>query len=654
MAEGPKRPIRPRQGGASGRRRRVVIDSGAARPRPDDRRAREQRPVGPKQPREVAPPTGPVTVPSGVTVREFSQSLGVTMQELIKILMNLGALKTATQSLTDDEVELLASELKREVTIKHADEEDEEPPPTEDDPESLVPRPPVVTIMGHVDHGKTTLLDAIRNAKVVETEAGGITQHIGAYQVGVDGRKVTFLDTPGHEAFTAMRARGAKVTDIAVLVVAADDGVMPQTKESISHARAAEVPIVVAVNKVDLPAANPDKVLAELATEGLQPEEWGGDIQVARVSAKQQTGLDELLEKVLLVADAELDLQANPTAEASGPIIESRLDVGRGPVATMLVQRGTLKVGDAIVAGDAWGRVRALHNYMGDKLNEAGPGDPVEILGFDRPPPAGELGRVVENERQARDAAQKRAERLRREQLATRPTSGVSLEHLFDQMQAGEVKDLNLVVKGDVQGSVEAIVGELAKIDHAEVRVNVIHSGVGGITENDVMLASASGGMVVGFNVRPNAETRAVAEREGVEIRTYNVIYKLTEDIEQALVGMLTAVTTEETIGEAEVRETFRASRVGTIAGCMVTNGVIRRAANVRIVRDGTVVYTTTIDSLKRFQDDAREVQEGFECGLHLANFDDVKVGDVLEVFETREVERTSLDEPAPAPAATT
>jgi translation initiation factor IF-2 len=451
-----------------------------------------------------------------------------------------------------------------------------------------------------------------------------------------------------------MRARGAKVTDIAVLVVAADDGVMPQTKESISHARAAEVPIVVAVNKIDLPAANPDKVLAELATEGLQPEEWGGDTQVARVSAKQQTGLDELLEKVLLVADAELDLQANPTVEASGPIIESRLDVGRGPVATMLVQRGTLKVGDAIVAGDAWGRVRALHNYKGEKLEDAGPGEPVEILGFDRPPPAGELARVVENERQARDSAQKRAERLRREQLATRPSSGVSLEHLFEQMQAGEVKDLNLVVKGDVQGSVEAIVGELSKIDHTEVRVNVIHSGVGGVTENDVMLAAASGGMVVGFNVRPNAETRAVAEREGVEIRTYNVIYKLTEDIEQALVGLLSSVTTEETIGEAEVRETFRASRVGTIAGCMVTSGVIRRGANVRVVRDGTVVYTTTIDSLKRFQDDAREVQEGFECGLHLANFDDVKIGDVLEVFETREVERTSLDETAPAPAATT
>jgi translation initiation factor IF-2 len=648
MADGPKRPIRPRQGGGGGgRRRRVVIDTGAARPR-DDRRARDQRAAAPpKQPREVVQPSGPVSLESGITVRDFSQALGVGMQDIIKILMGLGALKTATQSLTDDEVELLATELKREVTIKHAGDEDIEPEVVEDDPEDLAPRPPVVTIMGHVDHGKTTLLDAIRNAKVVETEAGGITQHIGAYQVAVDGRKVTFLDTPGHEAFTAMRARGAKVTDIAVLVVAADDGVMPQTKESIAHARAAEVPIVVAVNKIDLADANPDKVLGELATEGLQPEEWGGDTQVARVSAREQTGLDELLEKVLLVADAELELQANPQAAASGPIIESRLDVGRGPVATMLVQRGTLKVGDAVVAGDAWGKVRALHNYKGEKLSDAKPGDPVEILGFDKPPPAGELARVVENDRDARDLAHKRAERLRREQFATRPSSSVSLENLFEQLQAGEVKDLNLVVKGDVQGSVEAIVGELAKIQHAEVRVNVIHQGVGGITENDVMLASASGGMILGFNVRPNAETRALAEREGVEIRTYNVIYKLTEDIQQALVGMLTAVTTEETIGEAEVRETFRASRVGTIAGCMVTSGVIRRGANVRVIRDGTVIYSTTIDSLKRFQDDVREVQEGFECGLHLANYDDVKIGDVLEVFETREVERTSLDEPA-------
>jgi translation initiation factor IF-2 len=649
----PNRPLRPRGGAGPGnRRRRVVIDTGAARPRQDGRQARGGQQEGPRREarQPAAPPTGPVSVESGVSVRDFSQALGVPMQNIIKSLMTLGVMKTATQSLSDEEVELIAAELEREVTIKHASDEDEAPETFEDPEEALQARPPVVTIMGHVDHGKTSLLDAIRNAKVVATEAGGITQHIGAYQVPVSGRAVTFLDTPGHEAFTAMRARGAKVTDIAVLVVAADDSVMPQTRESISHARAAEVPIVVAVNKVDLPDANAQRVLADLATEGLQPEEWGGTTQVAQVSAKQQTGLDDLLERILLVADAELDLRANPNAEASGPIIESRLDVGRGAVATMLVQRGTLKVGDSVVAGDAWGRVKALFNYKGEKLQAAKPGDPVEVLGFDRPPPAGEVARVVENERAARDAAQKRAERLRREQLAQQRPSGVSLENLFEQMQAGQVQDLNLVVKGDVQGSVEAIVSELGKIQHAEVRVNVIHQGVGGITDNDVMLASASGGMVIGFNVRPNAETRALAEREGVEIRTYNVIYKLTEDIEQALVGMLAAVTTEESVGEAEVRETFRASRVGTIAGCMVTNGVIRRNAQVRVVRDGTVIYTTTIDSLKRFQDDAREVAEGFECGLHLANFDDVKVGDVLEVFETKEVERTSLDE---APTAT-
>jgi translation initiation factor IF-2 len=651
MANGgkPNRPLRPRGGAGPGnRRRRVVIDTGAARPRQDGRQARGGQQDGPRREarQPAAPPTGPVSVESGVSVRDFSQALGVPMQNIIKSLMTLGVMKTATQSLSDEEVELIAAELEREVTIKHASDEDEAPETYEDAEESLEARPPVVTIMGHVDHGKTSLLDAIRNAKVVATEAGGITQHIGAYQVPINGRRVTFLDTPGHEAFTAMRARGAKVTDIAVLVVAADDSVMPQTRESISHARAAEVPIVVAVNKIDLPDANPDRVLADLAANDLQPEEWGGTTQVARVSAKQETGLDDLLERILLVADAELDLRANPNAEASGPIIESRLDVGRGPVATMLVQRGTLKVGDAIVAGDAWGRVRALFNYKGEKLTEAKPGDPVEILGFDRPPPAGEVARVTENERTARDAAQKRGERLRREQLAqVRPSGGVSLESLYEAMQAGAVKDLNLVVKGDVQGSVEAIVSELGKIQHAEVRVNVIHQGVGGITDNDVMLASASGGMVIGFNVRPNAETRALAEREGVEIRTYNVIYKLTEDIEQALVGMLSAVTTEEAIGEAEVRETFRASRIGTIAGCMVTNGVLRRNAQVRVIRDGTVIYTTTIDSLKRFQDDAREVAEGFECGLHLANFDDVKVGDVLEAFETRVVERTSLDE---------
>ena len=569
------------------------------------------------------------------------------MADIIKMLMSVNVMKTATQSLADDEVEVISAELGREITIKHVADEELEPEAYEDSDEDLVPRPPVVTIMGHVDHGKTTLLDAIRETSVVETEAGGITQHIGAYQVDHNSRKITFLDTPGHEAFTAMRARGAKVTDIAVLVVAADDGVMPQTKESISHARAAEVPIVVAVNKVDLPNANADKVKSELAAEGLQPEECGGTTQFSEVSAKEKQNLDDLLEKVLLVADLELEgLKANPKAEASGPIVESRLDVGRGPVATMLVQRGTLRVGDAAVAGDAWGRVRALYDFHGEKIKEAGPGEPIEIVGFDRPPPAGELARVVENERQARHLAQLRGERLRREQLAQR-TTGISLESLFAQMQEGAVQDLNLVLKGDVDGSVEAAISELGKIQHPEVRVTVIHSAVGGISENDVMLASASNAMVVGFNVRPNAEARALAEREGVEIRTYRVIYQLTEDIEQALVGMLKPVSEERTIGEAEVRALIKISRIGTVAGSYVTSGTIRRGASVRIVRDGAIIYETRIDSLRRFKDDVREVTEGFECGIHLEGYEDVKEGDVLEVYEVREVERTELAAPA-------
>jgi translation initiation factor IF-2 len=599
----------------------------------------------------VIAPTGPVTVESGVTVRDFSQALGIPMSQIIKTLMGLGQMKTATQSLADEEVELIAAELEREITIKHAGEEDEEPETYADPEASLETRPPVVTIMGHVDHGKTTLLDAIRKTAVVATEAGGITQHIGAYQTEVDGRKITFLDTPGHEAFTAMRARGAKVTDIAVLVVAADDGVMPQTRESISHARAAGVPIVVAVNKIDLPDSNPDRVLSELANEGLQPEAWGGTTQVAMVSAKQGTGIDELLEKILLVADLELVLTANPNAEASGPIIESRQEVGRGPVATMLVHRGTLKVGDAIVAGDAWGRVRALYDYRGERIDQARPGEPVEITGFDRPPPAGELARVVEKESRARELAHQRGERLRREASAN-AGRGVSLESLFEQIKAGGVQDLNLVIKGDVQGSVEAIVGELAKIDHSEVRVNVIHRGVGGINENDINLAAASNAMVVGFNVRPSSEARQLAERQGIEIRQYRVIYELTREIEQALVGMLSPVEHEAVIGEVEVRALFKASRVGTIAGCMVTSGIVRRGSNVRIFRDGTRIHETTVAVLKRFKDDAREVAEGFECGILLEGFNDLREGDIFEVYETREVERTSLDEATPSPAA--
>ena len=651
----PNRPIRPRGAGAARGKRRVVIDQGGGRPGGrDQRQARGDRreSKGPAQP--VVAPTGPVTVPSGVTVRDLSQALGIPAAQIIKIMIGLGEMVQITQSLSDEAVQLISAEVDREIIIKHAAEE-EEPEEFVDEEADLEPRPPVITIMGHVDHGKTSLLDAIRETAVVETEAGGITQHIGAYQVDVDGRKVTFLDTPGHEAFTAMRARGAKVTDIAVLVVAADDSVMPQTRESISHARAAEVPIVVAVNKIDLPDSNPDRVKADLAAEGLQPEDWGGDTQFALVSAREGTGLDDLLERILLVADAALDLKANPSAEASGPIIESRLDVGRGPVATMLVHRGTLKVGDAIVAGDAWGKVRALNDYRGERIAEARPGDPIEILGFDTPPHAGELARVVETERAARQLAQQREQRLRREQLAQRQrAAGVSLENLFGLIQEGQVQELNIVLKGDVQGSVEALVGELAKFHNREVRVSVIHQGVGGITESDIMLASASGAMVVGFNVRPNAEARALAEREGVEIRTYRVIYQLTEEIEQALVGMLSPVQTEETIGEAEVRALFRVSRLGTIAGCMVTNGVVRRNAKVRVIRDGTVIQESTIAQLQRFKDQVREVAEGFECGILLDGFNDLRERDVFEIYETREVERTALDEAAPAEPAST
>ncbi len=663
MADGgnkPQRPLRPRGGTPAGRRkRRVVID--APRPRPDQQRPRDGT-ATPKQPRDAlqaaAREAGPVTIASGATVKDISGALGVPASQIIKIMMSAGEMVTITQSLGDDAIRLIATEFDREIEIKHADEEDLEGEVFEDDEEDLAARPPVVTIMGHVDHGKTTLLDAIRKSAVVETEAGGITQHIGAYQVDHNGRRITFLDTPGHEAFTALRARGAKVTDIAVLVVAADDGVKPQTKESISHARAAGVPIVVAVNKIDKPEANPTRARQELVAEGLQPEEWGGTTQFSDVSAKTGENLDDLLERVLLVADAELELRANPKASGSGPIIESRLDVGRGPVATMLIQRGTLRVGDAIVAGDAWGKVRALHDFRGERIKDAKPGTPVEILGFDKPPQAGEYARVVENERQARQLAGLRGQRLRAEQLAQQGKGGPSLEDLFSLMGHGAVQDLNIVIKGDVQGSLEAVTGELAKIQHPEVRVNVIHTGIGAISENDIMLASASRAIVVGFNVRPNADARALADREGVDIRTYRVIYQLTDDIQQALVGMLAPEKVEETLGEAEIRALFRISRLGVIAGCYVTSGVVRRSARVRVVREGTIIYETTLVSLKRFKDDVREVQAGFECGIQLEGFNDVKEGDVLEFFETREIARTDRDlvivseEPEPVPDA--
>ena len=573
------------------------------------------------------------------------------MAEIIKLLMGLGAPKTATQSLSDEEVELIAAEIGREITIKHAADEELEPEVYEDDEADLDGR------ARRSSRSWATSTTARRRCSTRSARPpssrprpAGSRSTSAPTRSSTTAGSITFLDTPGHEAFTAMRARGAKVTDIAVLVVAADDGVMPQTRESISHARAAEVPIVVAVNKIDLPDANPDRVRNELAARGPAARGVGRDDAVlGGLGEGEAEGLDDLLEKVLLVADAELELTANPNAEASGPIIESRLDVGRGPVATMLVHRGTLHVGDAIVAGDAWGRVRALYDFRGEKIKEARPGDPVEILGFDHPPPAGELARVVENERDARGFAQARGERLRREQLAQRRRRASRSRRSSSSSRRARVQDLNLVLKGDVVGSVEAAISELSKIQHPEVRVNVIHQGVGGITENDIMLASASNAMVVGFNVRPNAEARALAEREGVEIRTYRVIYQLTEDIEQALVGMLRPVTMEETLGEVEVRQLFRVSRLGTIAGSYVTSGVVRRNASVRVVRDGTVIYETRISQLKRFKDDAREVAEGFECGILLEGFNDVKEGDVLEVYETREVERTDLETPASA-----
>jgi translation initiation factor IF-2 len=648
---GGSRVARPQRGPSLGGRRRVVIDTAASRPQRDTRqRGRRGRGEHRTERREEVPaPTGPATVRSGVTVKDLAAALGISTAQIQKIMMGLGELVGITQTLTNEAVEMIGAELERDITITSAADEVSADEVFDDAPEDLVPRAPVVTIMGHVDHGKTSLLDAIRETSVVSGEAGGITQHIGAYQavVGDDGRAVTFLDTPGHEAFTAMRARAGRVTDVVVLVVAADDGVMPQTVEAIDHAKAAEVPIVVAVNKIDRPDANPERVRTELTTLGLQPEEWGGSTIFVDVSAKERTGLHQLLEMLLLQADI-LELKANPTAEAQGVVIESRLDIGRGPIATVLVQRGTLKAGVALVAGDAWGKVRALEDDHGRKAKEAGPSVPVEVLGFDHPPPAGERFRFVDSERVARQEAQQRAQRLREEQLARRQKS-VSLEQLFSQIKEGGARELNLVIKADVQGSVEAAIGEVEKIKHSEVSVRVIRTGVGGIAESDVMLAAASKAIVVGFNVRPNAEAKAAAEREGVDVRTYRVIYQLTEDIQKALVGMLTPDQVEEVLGEAEVRATFRASRLGVICGCMVTNGVIQRNARVRLVREGAVIWEGGIASLRRVQEDAREVAQGLECGILLENYNDAKVGDTIECFVTRQVERTTLDEPAAA-----
>ena len=638
---------------AGGRRRRVVIDSQASRRAPGPppqqqtpprRRGRRRRTpwVEPDfSQQEEKPQEEQVTeIKSGATVKEVSESLGLSAPDVIKKLMELGEMATLTQTLSDEAIEILADGFEKKIQIVRAADQITDDVVFEDDDADLVERPPVVTVMGHVDHGKTSLLDAIRKAEVAAGEAGGITQHIGAYQVHHGDHTITFLDTPGHEAFTAMRARGASVTDIAVVVVAADDGVMPQTVEAIDHSKAAKVPIVVAVNKIDKEGADPQRVRGELAQHDLTPADWGGDTEFVDVSAKAQTNLEELLETLTTLSDIQ-ELKANPNTEASGVVIESRLDPGRGPVVSVLISRGTLKVSDAIVAGEHPGRARAMHDYRGERIKAATPGTPVEILGFDGVPEAGEQFRVVGNEREARRIAGERANRLKTEALARRAGVKVSLEDVLARAQKGELKELALIVKADVAGSLEALADEIAKLPQDEVAVNLIHTGVGGINESDVMLASASNAVIIGFNVRPVGDARAVASREGVEIRGYSVIYKVVEELRAAMEGLLEPEDVEETVGTVEIRATFKASRVGTIAGSMVTDGSVRRGATVRLVRDGTIVYDGRIGSLRRFKEDVREVTTGMECGIVLENFADVKEGDVLEVYETRQVEKT-------------
>jgi translation initiation factor IF-2 len=642
------------EGGPGAGKRRVVIDSQAARrgpgggpgpapQRPPRRRRRRRRTPMEDTPQVLAADqltrTDTVRINSGSTVKDVAEYLGVPVPDVIKQLMSMGVLAMVTKSLGDEEIQLVADALDKKIEIVTLSDEADAEIEYDDADEDLVERPPVVTIMGHVDHGKTSLLDAVRKTEVAAGEAGGITQHIGAYQVHHNGKTITFLDTPGHQAFTAMRARGARVTDIAVIVVAADDGARPQTDEAIDHAHAADVPIVVAVNKIDKEGADPTRVRTELTQRGLQPSEWGGETEYVDVSAKTGTNLEDLLDTLLVVAELE-ELEANPNTEASGVVIESKLDPGRGPVVTVLIQRGTLNIGDALYAGAQPGRVRAMIDYRGERVNVAVPGDPVEILGFDGVPDAGEMVRVVANDREARRLAQERETREKSEAIARRSGRKISFEDVFRRAREAELAELPLVIKGDVAGSVEALEDEIARLPQDEVRVDVLHSGVGGINESDVMLAAASEAVIIGFNVRPVGDAQALADRQGVEIRNYSVIYAALDDLRAAMTGLLAPELVEDTIGTVEVRQTFRASRIGTIAGSYVTDGVVRRGAKVRLVRDGTVVTDTTIDTLRRFNEDAREVAAGYECGIVLNNYQDVREGDVLEVYETRQVER--------------
>ena len=600
-------------------------------------------------PDDTAVPEGEIVVERACTALDLGPKMNRTAADVVRFLMQQGEMVTATQSLSDDMIELFAAELGAEIRMVDPGEEQEvellkllDVVDDFDDDEAPI-RPPVITVMGHVDHGKTKLLDQIRSANVVDDEAGGITQHIGAYQVDRDGKSLTFIDTPGHEAFTAMRARGAGSTDIVVLVVAADDGVMPQTIEALNHARVADVPIIVAVNKIDRENADPQKVLGQLAEHDLVPESWGGDTICVEVSALENLGVDDLLDNLNVIAEVE-DLRADPDGRSQGVVLESFLDIGRGPVATVLVQRGTLKVGDPLVAGAAWGRVRALVDDQGRPVKEAGPSAPVQVLGLSDVADAGEGFVVAPNEKVAGRVADKRGHWRRQANIgrdAHALSGGARLEDIFEQIQKGEAATLNLIVKADVNGSLEAVTGSLRKLEREDVRLAFVHRAVGRITENDIQLAATSNATIIGFNVRPERKAREMAEAEGVEIRSYEIIYKLIEDIEAAMLGMLAPKFEEVVTGDAEVREIFSVPRIGKIAGCYVTNGTITRGSKVRFLREGTIIWKGEISSLRRFKEDVREVQSGYECGIGLSDYQDLKDGDVIETFEEREIART-------------
>jgi translation initiation factor IF-2 len=656
---GPGGPPAGPPGGRGGYQGRGRPGPQGQRPRRKKRRRRNFEDLGPAEHPQLTPtdapvPEGEIVVPRGITIQELAPKLNRTAADLVRVLFDAGEMVTGTQSLADEMIELIGETFGAEVLLVEPGQEEElelrallgDDEEEEEDESLLEPRAPVVTVMGHVDHGKTTLLDRIREAHVVDSEAGGITQHIGAYQVVKNDRQITFIDTPGHEAFTAMRARGAQATDIAVLVVAADDGVMPQTVEAISHAKAAEVPVIVAITKVDKGDADPQRTRQQLVEQELVPEEWGGDTLVVEVSGTEGTGVPELLDAILLVADVQdPPLMANPKAPARAFVLEANLDPGRGPVASVLVERGILHVSDPVVAGGGWGKVRALFDENGKQVPDAGPSMPVEVLGLDDVPLAGDELRVAPDEKTARTVAEARARRRRAASLAhpMALAGGARLEDIFAMVQRGEIATLNLVLKADVQGSLEAVTEALRKIDqeHEEVRLSFVHRGVGGITESDVNLASVSNATVIGFNVRPDRGARELAEAEGVDLRLYEVIYQVLEDVQQALVGMLKPEFEEVVTGDAEVREVFSIPRVGRVAGCYVQNGVITRGSRVRFLREGVVIWNGTITSLKRFKDDAREVQQGFECGIGLSDFQDLKSGDVIETYELREVART-------------